>query len=269
MVTAISFHVEEERRRLFRRLLAGSVLAHALILLLVSWAPSWHQPMMLPGVVSVDLIAAPSLSPPGGTPAPAAPAKPKPKPAPAAKPEAKPLPKPVPPKPKPAPSKQVLPKEATREAVKPAPRAVETPTEKAPAKAEKAYEDVMAELRKEEGDSEPVAESAPKAAVPGAAAGGLGTLVSPEVAAWLRDARNHVRQVWVLAAAFRQQPLETHVEVELDAAGRVIGEPEITRSSGNPWYDESVVRAILKASPLPAPPQSGTWPFVFRPEESL
>ena len=39
------------------------------------------------------------------------------------------------------------------------------------------------------------------------------------------------------------------------------------RRSGNPWYDESVVRAIQKASPLPPPPEAGEWPFVFKPED--
>lgn len=37
---------------------------------------------------------------------------------------------------------------------------------------------------------------------------------------------------------------------------------------GNPWYDENVVRAIQKASPLPAPPEAGEWAFVFVPEDS-
>jgi TonB family protein len=92
-------------------------------------------------------------------------------------------------------------------------------------------------------------------------------LAPPEVVAWVRDARIHVRRVWVLAPGFRLQALETHVLVELDARGNLLGEPSITRRSGNPWYDESVVRAIQKADPLPAPPEAGKWPFVFRPED--
>ena len=91
--------------------------------------------------------------------------------------------------------------------------------------------------------------------------------MSAEVAAWLRAARLAVRQAWVLPAGFRREPLETQVEVELDAQGKVLSEPRVVRRSGNPWYDESVVRAIQKASPLPAPPEAGTWPFVFKPED--
>jgi hypothetical protein len=48
----------------------------------------------------------------------------------------------------------------------------------------------------------------------------------------------------------------------------VIGEPRITRRSGNPWYDEGVVRGIQKASPLPPPPRAGDWDFVVLPEDA-
>jgi TonB C terminal len=37
----------------------------------------------------------------------------------------------------------------------------------------------------------------------------------------------------------------------------VRGEPDLVQRSGNPWYDEGVVRSIRKASPLPAPPEPG------------
>jgi TonB family protein len=58
------------------------------------------------------------------------------------------------------------------------------------------------------------------------------------------------------------------VTVRLDAGGRVVGPPRVTQRSGNPWYDESVVRAIQKASPLPPPPEAGEWPFEFTPPGS-
>jgi TonB family protein len=47
----------------------------------------------------------------------------------------------------------------------------------------------------------------------------------------------------------------------------VIGEPEIIRSSGNPFYDDNAKRAILKSSPLPAPPKAGKRSIIFTPEE--
>jgi drug/metabolite transporter (DMT)-like permease len=47
------------------------------------------------------------------------------------------------------------------------------------------------------------------------------------------------------------------------AAGALRGKPRVTRRSGNPWYDDNVISSIKKASPLPAPPEAGTWTFVF------
>jgi TonB family protein len=59
------------------------------------------------------------------------------------------------------------------------------------------------------------------------------------------------------------QVLVAEIRVNLDAAGYVRGMPKVERRSGNPWYDENVVRSIQKASPLPAPPEAGKWTFVF------
>jgi len=88
------------------------------------------------------------------------------------------------------------------------------------------------------------------------------------VAAWLKRAKIHVRKNWVVPPGFRTQALEAQVEVDLDAGGQVRGTPKLTKRSGNPWYDEGVVRAIQKSSPLPRPPEAGKWPFVFVPEDS-
>ena len=136
---------------------------------------------------------------------------------------------------------------------------------------EKDYTDVLADLRAELGepDSVPESEPEPLAVAPRLVAGGFGVQVSPEVAAWTRKAKIHVRRNWVVPPGFRTQLLEAHVVVRLDARGRVLGEPRVVRRSGNPWYDDGVVRAIQKASPLPAPPQSGEWTFVFVPMDSL
>jgi TonB family protein len=93
--------------------------------------------------------------------------------------------------------------------------------------------------------------------------------VSPEVLAWMRKAKLHVRSAWVVPPGFRREALETHVTVDLDASGAVVGEPRITQRSGNPWYDEGVLHAIVKASPLPPPPSAGEWDFVFLPEDAF
>ncbi len=134
---------------------------------------------------------------------------------------------------------------------------------------EQDYEDVLAQLRAEDGESLPPAE-APGTATP--AVGPIGSpdgiAVSPEVAAWIKRAKIHVRKNWVVPPGFRTQVLEAQVQVELGSSGEVRGSPRVTRASGNPWYDEGVIRAIQKSSPLPPPPEAGKWTFVFLPEDS-
>jgi TonB family protein len=266
-------------RRAFRRALTWSLAGHAGLLGLLVLHPSFlPTPHELPGVVMVDLVAAP----PGPAPRPApkpAPAKPAPKPAPA-KPAELPKPVPPPPPPPPRPKEVVLPKEPVKPPEKPPPP---KPQEKPPPRPEPAkpksagdLDQVLAELRHEAGETAPkpveTATAAPPAAQNSApeasGAGGGSVRVPPEVLAWMKEARIQVRKNWVVPPALRSEPLETDVRVTLDAAGNVIGDPVITRRSGNPWYDDSVVRAIKKASPLPAPPEAGDWPFVFQPEES-
>jgi TonB family protein len=257
-VSAATFDWESQRRRGLRKTVAISTVAHAAVVAVLVLGPALHpKPVLLPSVVTVDLVAAP--------------------PAPAPAPRARPAPRPTP-------RKVVLPASPSRVvAPVPTPKPREKPVEQD-------YDELLKRLRADAGEDRPepvdlqpkappapptpTVTPAPAPAVvsePRAAATsttrGVGRRVSPEVAAWVRDARIHVRREWVLAAGFRLQDLETHVEVELDRDGHVIGEPEVTRRSGNPWYDESVVRAIEKADPLPAPPEAGRWPFVFRPED--
>jgi outer membrane biosynthesis protein TonB len=134
---------------------------------------------------------------------------------------------------------------------------------------EQDYSDVLDQLRSEIGDEKaPVAEPEQVAAVAPAGGGGTGRPVSPEVADWMRRARIHVRRSWVVPPGFRQQALATVIDVDLDAGGNLRGEPEVVKRSGNPWYDDGVLRSIRKASPLPAPPEAGVWNFVFVSDES-
>jgi colicin import membrane protein len=131
------------------------------------------------------------------------------------------------------------------------------------------YEDVLAQLRAESGEDAPpteIAKAAPTAI--GSPGSPNGVAISPEVAAWLKRAKIHVRKHWVVPPGFRTQALEARVEVDLDASGGVRGTPRLSQRSGNPWYDEGVIRAIQKSSPLPAPPEAGKWNFVFLPEDS-
>jgi TonB family protein len=220
-------------------MLVLSVASHIVLLALLLFNPSYPV-ISMPGVVSVELVAAP---------APAAPPRVVARPAPVPKTVVLPE-KPATPEPKPKP------KEVVKKVPPPKPEPVEQD-----------YSDVLAELRADAGESAP--EPAPP--TPAAAAGtgsGVGRPVSPEVAAWVKKAKIHVRRAWVLPPAFRTQALETHVLVNLDAGGNVMGMPDIVRRSGNPWYDEGVVRAIKKASPLPPPPAADEWAFVFVPGDS-
>jgi colicin import membrane protein len=240
------------RRRELRRLFAISFTAH--VVLVAAFLVSPQSRISVPrGVIAVELVRAPAAA------RSAAPA-----------PVAKPVPvKPVPPKPK----KVVLPAEPSTpkikpKVVKPAVVAKPPPVQPTPAPAEQ-YEDVFARLRAETGEDAPpveIAKAAPTAI--GSPGSPDGVAISPEVAAWLKKAKIHVRMKWVLPPGFRTQALEARVEVDLDASGGVRGTPRLSRRSGNPWYDEGVIRAIQKSSPLPPPPEAGKWNFVFMPEDS-
>ena len=237
----------ELRRHELRRLIAISAAAHLVVVAVYGFSP--ESKISVPrGVVSVELVRAPAAARPTTS-------------APVAKPV---QPKPVPPKPK----KVVLPAEPTTPKVQPKvvkPEVVEKPAPEP----EQELEDVLAQMRAESGEEAPtteIAKAAPTAIGP--AGSPTGVAISPEVARWLKSAKIHVRKNWKLPAGFRTQALEARVEVNLDASGAVLGKPKITRKSGNPWYDEGVVRAIQKSSPLPAPPEAGKWNFVFLPEDS-
>lgn len=180
--------------------------------------------------------------------------------------------RPSPPKPRaPKPAKTVLPaKPRGPQPAKQPERRKEVFLDPAP-KQEKSLEDLLADFREEQGEPSPAPATTPEpvqtAAVPTPGAA-TGVRVSPEVADWMRRAKLHVKRAWVVPPGFRTQALVTHVVVTLDAGGKVLGEPKIERRSGNPWYDEGVVRGIAKASPLPPPPEAGDWDFVFVPEDS-
>jgi len=256
--------LEDERQRQFRRLLILSALLHAALGFVFWWSPLKPAGTALPAVVRVDLVTMADLGPaPKPAEAPAARPPPPPPPPPEVKkvlpkqPAPLPKPKPVEAKPKPKPP-EPKPQEKPKEEPKPPEPAL------AP---EQDYEDVLAQLRQEAGEKspQPVEQAA---ALPAGGPTGLGQVVSPEVARWMRDVKMHVTRAWILEPGFRLQVLETKVEVDVGPTGEVLG-MRVTRSSGNPWYDESVERAIRKATPLPAPPEAGAWPFSFKPSDLL
>ncbi|OYV75655.1 MAG: hypothetical protein B7Z74_01030 [Deltaproteobacteria bacterium 21-66-5] len=93
----------------------------------------------------------------------------------------------------------------------------------------------------------------------GAAGGGgaQGTVrLSPELLDYFRRLEEIVRSSWVLPGALARDAAKLVVELRIviEKDGRV-SEERIERGSGNPYFDDSVRRAIRKASPLPVPPE--------------
>ena len=272
---SVALHVPEPRERAFRRALAWSLGGHAFLLVLALWNPLPSRTHDLPAVVEVTLVSAPPGAPPAAPKPAQRPRAAPPAPPPAPKPEPKPLPQaePAPPPPKPVPDKVLLPKEATKTPKpKPEPKAAPKPAAPPaplPVKEQVALDDLLSELRAEAGEAPPEAVAVAEAPVPmPPGGGGPGVRVSAEEAAWRRRVKIHVTRAWVLAPGLKRQPLETEVRVELSAGGDVL-EVDVTKRSGNPWYDDSVVRAVEKASPLPAPPERAAWRFVFSPQDLL
>lgn len=98
------------------------------------------------------------------------------------------------------------------------------------------------------------------AAGPGAGGFGGGSQgsvrVAPELLEYFRKLEQRVRESWVLpeAVAPDAAKLIVVVRIVIEKDGRV-SDTRIERGSGNAYFDESVQRAIRKASPLPIPPE--------------
>jgi protein TonB len=166
---------------------------------------------------------------------------------------------------KPEPKPEPKPREVARALPPPKP---EPP--KVKPKPQESYDDLLADLRAERGEARPErverSARAPAGAPTGAATARAGAAVNPEVAGWVRAVQIHVGQAWLLPPDMRGQRLMTELLVDLDANGRVLSEPRVVRGSGDRRFDESAVRALQKASPLPAPPSAGVWAIGFCPE---
>jgi len=249
----------DERRRL-RNALVTSAVCHVLVVAMLALSP---RSAPSPGLtaITVDLVASVP-----GAPRPSAPkAAPRPAPAP-------PKPAPVVAPPPPKPQAKILPKHAPDPVAKP--RAKPEP-ERKPRPKELSYDDALAKLRDDLGEPETApdttsdeASDAPSDAdLLALARPGAGVQVSPEEAAWILATRRHIRAIWITPADFLNRGLSTELRVQLSAAGEVLGTPQVVRSSGDPFADDNAVRALLKASPLPAPPQAGSRTFIFEPEE--
>jgi TonB family protein len=92
---------------------------------------------------------------------------------------------------------------------------------------------------------------------PGGGGGAQGTVrLSPELLDYFRRLEEKVRSSWVLPGALVRDASKLVVELRIviEKDGRV-SQDRIERGSGNPYFDDSVQRAIRKASPLPVPPE--------------
>jgi len=249
------FEVDPRRPRW--QMWLASALGHLVLLSALVWVPA-SESTHFPQAISVTLLAAPPVAPP-----PAA--------TPVRKPAVKPAPKPPPPPPR---KVKVLPKQAPAATAKPRPVPRPEPAvQRKPRPEELSYDDALAKLRGELGENPPAAVvpvvkemrvAAPSQTEATTAGGGR---LSPEVAAWQLAVKRHVRRVWITPPEFRESGLATELAIDVAANGSLLGRPELLRSSGNPFYDDNAVRALVKASPLPPPPVPGRQVLVFTPEE--
>jgi len=99
--------------------------------------------------------------------------------------------------------------------------------------------------------------AAPSQGRGGAGGGAQGTVrLPPELLSYFRKLEEKVRGAWFLPESLARDAGKLVVEVRIliEKDGRV-SDSRIERSSGNVYFDDSVLRAIRKASPLPVPPE--------------
>ncbi|MDP3037469.1 MAG: cell envelope integrity protein TolA [Rhodocyclaceae bacterium] len=226
---------------------ALAVLMHVLLIIFLIYGISWQT--QAPEAVEVELVSAtPSPTPPAPTP------EPKPERKPAPKPE--PKPEPVKPPPKPDIAQKEKPKPT------PAPPKPEPP---------KPQPDPFQEQLKRE------AEQMQQRKAADAAAQELANLKSQQASSakigemnkYIAAIRGKVRGNIVLPPDIKDNP-EAVFEVTQLPSGEIL-QVKLKKTSGNPAWDSTTERAILKSSPLPKPAQSElfsrTLELTFRPRE--
>jgi TonB family protein len=82
---------------------------------------------------------------------------------------------------------------------------------------------------------------------------GGGVVRPPEFFAYMKKLEQYIKSGWIWSD--NTASLVTQVVFEMAPDGRISG-ITITKGSGNRNYDDSVYRAVLKASPAPPPPAS-------------
>jgi colicin import membrane protein len=109
----------------------------------------------------------------------------------------------------------------------------------------------------------------PGAAALGAGGTGGGIAQSAEFIRYFNEMRERIKSGWTWAG--RRTDLVASVRFSVQENGEIVG-VKLVRGSGDSSYDESVIRALRKANPLPPPPESHRQEFsevelAFTPKE--
>lgn len=86
---------------------------------------------------------------------------------------------------------------------------------------------------------------------PGTALTGINQL---QADAYISNVHNHMISNWALPEYLKNKDLRTDVLVKFDENGNILSKL-IVKTSGNPQFDEYVIAAIQKSSPVPPPPE--------------
>ena len=253
MTTAEQTQLEKDQ---LKQALKISVLLHLVIFFSLTVRTFFaEEPVLFEQAIRVDMVGLPDrIQTPAELPAPAAPVQ---APAQAAKPEMPPAK---------AETKPVV-KEKVPDAIK---------LDKSKAKQKQALEKLkqMEALEQIQKDLESDAKKKAAAAkpqykgnvlAPGTALSGVNQL---QADAYIGDVHAHMLSHFFLPEYLKNKDLRTDVVVKFDESGNILSKT-IIRSSGNPQFDENVLAAIQKSSPVPAPPEkfmriSSIQGFTFR-----
>ncbi|MQX54644.1 energy transducer TonB [Alcanivorax sediminis] len=231
--------------------IAFTLFIHLVVfgLLLFSWStdPSLHKAPVIPPHVKATMVeTSKQKKAPVAKPTPEK--KPAPKPKPVEKPKPKPAEKPKPvekPKPKPAekpkPAAKPKPKPEPKPAPKPDPKPVVPEIEEASLEEMLADEEIEMDRKPEPAsdEAEDAASNADQSDV--------------EVASHSDAIRAAVKQRWRIPGTYRgRNDLKTTVRIRTIPGGDVL-DVSVVESSGYPQFDESVIKAVQLASPLPVP----------------
>lgn len=107
------------------------------------------------------------------------------------------------------------------------------------------------------------------AAAPGSGGAGGGIVKAFEFLVYRNQMLRVIRDRWTWVGP--RSDLEVTVRFGIRENGQIVG-LRIIRLSGDPSYDDSVLRAVAKASPLPPPPENYRKEFMdveltFRPKD--